>query len=253
MTLCDYDNQSFFKWIFEPRDFNWGGRRGNAVGGGGSNARTQVSQAQLNATSQSDTTVQTTRASGGGASSTGVGIVSQSTGGGSSGSTGGYELPEALQVVYDPVGFFYFHKDVVYAILGEIKQINKRRMDLRDLLSAMDRIWRTNNQQHRVLNEADWSNKDDVARRVNELVFLTRRKLYLEERAENLVTGDIIKYWEYMIPNMYPTLPNERQTAQSTALAPTRTPYIDAGFTPLPYANPNHLNKKVYIGSSRRL
>ncbi len=229
MTLCNYENQSFFKWIFEPRDFKWGGTRGNAVGGGGSSARN----------------------TSGGVSSTAVGITAQSAGGGTSGGSIGYEIPESLQVVYDPVGFFYFHKDVVRGILKELNKINKRRMDLRDVLHVMDRIWRTNNQQHQVLNEADWTKPNDVAKRVNELIFLTRRKLFLEERAENLVTGDIIKYWEYMVPNLYPALPNERQTAQSTALAPTRTPFIDSDFTPLPYTNPNHINKKVYIGSSR--
>jgi len=182
MALCDYQQQSFFKWIFDPkRDF--------------------------------------------------------------AGWDQPYEIPESMQMQYDPVGFFFFKRTFVYRILAELKRVNKRRMDLRDLLREMDRIWRQNNQQHQVLNEADWISPDEVAARVSNLVMITRKKLQLEERVENMVTGDIIKQWENQMPVQHPLATTEKISSSF----PMRVPYIDSSFTQQPFKSMSSFNKKVYI------
>lgn len=156
---------------------------------------------------------------------------------------GVYEMPESEQITFDPVGFFYFNKSVVYAILSEIQLINGRRMELRDLLKEMGYIWRFNNTQHQVLNEPDWTSRDQVARRVVELIGITRTKLGLEERVENMVTGDVIRYWENQVPQDNPVVTSEKMSRTLSM----RVPYIESNFTPPPYAPISALNRHVFI------
>lgn len=124
-----------------------------------------------------------------------------------------YEIPENLQLEYDPVGFWYFHRKNVHSILADLRRINKR-VDLRDLLRDMDRIWRFNNQQHRLLNEPDWRDQADVARRVDHLTKITRARLDLENRVENQVSADVIRTWEYQEPLPLPTVTKGTLTGQ---------------------------------------
>jgi hypothetical protein len=187
MTLCNYQQNSFFKTVFDPvRDFNYR---------------------------------YTT------------------------------EMTEAEQQLFDPVGFYYFHKPIVYALLAEFRLINKRRMHLRDLLREMDRIWRANSQQRVLLNETDWrSSPKRVAERVSRMVQITRRKIGLEERAENSVTGDIQKHSENAKPLMYPTVSNEKQSS----ILRIRTPRIDPYVTPMPFLPIRASNNKVYPPRRKR-
>lgn len=156
---------------------------------------------------------------------------------------GVYELPESEQVTYDPVGFFFFNKHLVYAMLKELRMINNRRTDLRDLLKEMGYIWRFNNVQHQVVNEADWTTRREVASRVAELVRITRAKLGIRERVENMVTGDVIRYWENQIPQGNPTVTSEKM---SRTLA-MRVPHIEAQYTQPPFAPVSAFNRRVYI------
>ena len=159
-----------------------------------------------------------------------------------------HEMTEEEQQEFDPVGFYYFHKPIVYALLTEFRMINKRRMHLRDLLREMDRIWRVNSQQRKVLNETDWRDSPKhIATRVSRLVQITRRKLGLEERAQNKVTGDIQKNVENSTPLMYPVTSNEKQSS----IIRIRTPHIDPEITPLPFRPIRALNSNVYIPKGR--
>lgn len=178
--LCDYQQTSYFKDIFDPvRDFNWGHI---------------------------------------------------------------YELPEELQKIYDPVGFWYFHKRNVNPILAELRQINKR-VDLRDLLRDMDRIWRFNNQNHILLNEPDWLTESEVARRVCEMTRITRARLKLENRVENQVSSHVIRTWEYQEPLALPTLAKGTVSGE----LPFQTPRIMAQETVPLFAPVRSYNKNVYL------
>lgn len=154
-----------------------------------------------------------------------------------------YELPEKLQLEYDPVGFYFFHKDVVYSILNSLKLLNNRRIDLRDLLREMDRIWRYNSQQRVILNELDHKNRGFVAQRVNELIRITRQKLDLETRVDNLVTGDIIRNWEFFVPSDNPAAPVEKQSGTMEM----RVPRIDKKITPPRFRHVDSFDRRVRI------
>jgi hypothetical protein len=154
-----------------------------------------------------------------------------------------YELTEKEQIQRDPVGFFYMHKVVVYAILSELKQINARRTDLRDLLRDMGWIWRWNNQQHQVLNEPDWTTRDEVARRVTHLIQITRKKLGMQEKVDNLVTGDIIRNWELLVPEPYPTVTTEKMSR----ILQLQVPHIESVITPPPFAPVAAFNRRVFL------
>ena len=134
-----------------------------------------------------------------------------------------HEMTEEMQIEHDPVGFYYFLKPVVYGLLAELRTINKRRVTLRDLLHEMDRIWRVNDGQRRVLNEPDYKDKQDVARRVIDMIQITRSKLGLQERSENVATGDTAKHRENVRPLMHPVSSNEKQSG----VMRITTPHID--------------------------
>lgn len=154
-----------------------------------------------------------------------------------------YEIPEELQETYDPVGFWYFHRRNVDPILRELRRINKR-VDLRDLLREMDRIWRFNNQQHRVLNEPDWSDtNEDVQRRVKHLTRITRARLALEARVDNQVQTDVIRAWEYSEPTQLPAYPKGTLSGQ----IPLQTPQIMPNETPPLFSNTRFFDTRVFI------
>ena len=161
-----------------------------------------------------------------------------------------HEMTEEMQKDHDPVGFYYFLKPVVYGLLHELRTINKRRTNLRDLLREMDRIWRINSQQRQILNEPDWrSNPGLVATRVVHLIHITRNKLGLEERAENVATGEVTKYHENVRPRMHPVATSEKQPGVTRL----QVPRIDPEVTPSPFRPVTAFNTKVYIpGKSRR-
>ena len=150
-----------------------------------------------------------------------------------------YEMPEELQLIFDPVGFYFFHKDVVYKILSEVQQYNNRRYNLRDILREMDLIWRFNSVQRIILNEPD----HNVSKRVNELIRITRQKLNLDARVENLVTGDILKHWEFQVPAMNPALPLEKLSN----IRQLTTPHIDSQVSVAPFNHVRKFNRKLYL------
>lgn len=143
-----------------------------------------------------------------------------------------FQMSEQEQIMLDPVGFFYFHKPLVYQLLADMKRINNRRMDLRDLLKEMNHIWRYNNQQHQILNESDWTTRDQVAQRVTELLVLTKNKLGILESMNNLVTGDVTKYWETQEPLPYPLATTEKQSGTLRMDVPPVNP---KQVTPMPF------------------
>lgn len=180
MALCNYDQQSYFRDVFDPlKDFRW---------------------QHL------------------------------------------YEIPETLQQEYDPVGFWYFHHKNVHAILTDLRRVNKR-VDLRDLLREMDRIWRYNNQQHRLLNEPDWRGAEEVSQRVHQLTQITRARLNLENRVENQVSSDVIRTWEYQEPLPLPTVTKGTLTGQ-VAL---RHPQIMKTETNPPFNHIKSFDKRIFI------
>lgn len=156
-----------------------------------------------------------------------------------------YEIPEELQKEYDPVGFWYFHKRNVRPILQELRHINVR-ISMRDLLREMDRIWRFNNQQHRIINEPDWTNKKDVADRVDQLTRLTRRRLSLQQRASNQVSSDTIRTWEYQEPMPHPVYPKGTLSGQVLLQHPR---IMDRENPPL-FANVTAFDKRIFIPSA---
>lgn len=153
------------------------------------------------------------------------------------------EIPESMQLTIDPVGYYYFHKVVVYNLLYSIQLLNNRRYNLRDVLREMDRIWRYNSMQRIVLNEPDYRKHNLVAKRVNELIRVTRQKFHLDTRVENLVTGETIKNWEYQIPELYPAAPLEKQERTLEM----RIPHIDKKITTAPFQHVNSMDKRVFI------
>lgn len=155
-----------------------------------------------------------------------------------------YEMPEDIQQEYDPVGFYFFHKEVVYKILEEWQSLNNRRYKVRDLLREMDRIWRYNSMQRIVINEPDYRN-GGVSARVNELVRLTRKKLFLDARVDNVVTGDTIKHSEFQVPADNPALPLEKQSP----IRKLTTPHIDQEISPMPFRNVGVFNRRLYFSS----
>lgn len=155
------------------------------------------------------------------------------------------ELPEDLQKIYDPVGFWYFHKRNVNPILQELRLINKR-VNLRDLLRDMDRIWRFNNQNHLLLNEPDWLTDDQVAGRVNAMTHTTRARLKLANRAENQVSSHVIRTWEYQEPVALPVLAKGTLSGE----LPFQTPRIMLKETVPLFAPVSSYNKKVYFQST---
>lgn len=158
-----------------------------------------------------------------------------------------YEIPEDLQKEYDPVGFYYFHRKNVNPILADLRQINKR-VDLRDLLRDMDRIWRFNNQAHRIINEPDWTDERAVAKRVDQLTQLTRKRLCLENRVENQVSSDVIRAWEYQEPLAYPAVPKGTLSGQVRLTHPTT---MDKETDPL-FMPVGAFDKRVYIKGAPR-
>ena len=153
-----------------------------------------------------------------------------------------YEIPETLQKIYDPVGYYYFHRKNVHTLLADLRRINKR-VDLRDLLRDMDRIWRYNNQNHRILNESDWTSEPDVARRVNHLTMLTRKRLSLANRVDNQISSGTIRTWEYQEPISWPTSTKGTLSGQVNM----QHPQIMTQETPSPFANVRGFDKRVFI------
>jgi hypothetical protein len=153
-----------------------------------------------------------------------------------------YEIPESLQKIYDPVGYYFFHRRNVHQLLADLRKINKR-VNLRDLLRDMDRLWRFNNQNHQILNEPDWHTKEMVAKRVNQLTKLTRARLTLQNRVENQVSTDVIRTWEYQEPLELPVL---SKGTISGALE-LNNPRIMSSETPQLYANVRNFDKRIFI------
>lgn len=155
-----------------------------------------------------------------------------------------YEMPEEIQQLYDPVGFWYFHKDNVRPIVRTLRRINDR-VELRDVLRDMDRIWRYNNKQHTVLNEPDWVSANDVAKRVKELTKLTIRRLSLQNRADNQVSSDVVRTWEYSEPMSFPVTTKGTLSGQVALVHPAIMAFENR---PL-FANVSQFDKRVFIAS----
>ena len=114
------------------------------------------------------------------------------------------------------------------------------------MLRDMDRIWRYNNQHHRVINEPDWTDTKDVAERVDELTKLTRRRLSLQHRADNQVSSDVIRTWEYQEPMEHPVHPKGTLSGQINLQHPRIM--VDEN-APL-FANVSAFDKRVFVANA---
>ena len=141
---------------------------------------------------------------------------------------GPIELTNEEQQIMDPVGYWFFDHRIVDMLLCELNEINAQRYDHRDLLKEMERIWRFNKQHQHRYNEPDWETSVEIRKRVRQLVLLTRKKLGLRQRLDNLVTGDITRHSEYLEPVMYPV----NSTEKSPSSFPLRVPHIEGGQPP---------------------
>jgi len=122
----------------------------------------------------------------------------------------------------DPVGYLYFNKSIVHALLHQLRLLNPALWNLRELLKEMEDIWRFNSESRVVLDEPYPSTVEEIYSRVRELVNITEKRLNMQTRVNNEILGQIIRQTSYLIPLSNPVVTGEKRNG----IVPLQTPFI---------------------------
>lgn len=141
------------------------------------------------------------------------------------------ELDVEYLLIMDPVGYNFFMKTNTNGLLKAVKQVHPTRMDRRDVLQAMEIIWRVNNQGNRVLNEQKYTTPEAVEIRVRQLMEIAYKQLIQQAKIENEVTSDVILAHFYERPLSHPVHTSGKLSSSTRIVHPA----IQHGQTPQPF------------------